>query len=558
MKNNNLTPIWLSIAVSIGLLLGFWLTNNAYKNQTSVILRSPHSTTSYSKLSEVLQLIDQAYVDTINKPKLIEDILPAILTDLDPHSVYIPKDEVQSMNEDLEGSFSGIGVQFNIQNDTIMIVDVIAGGPSEKLGILPGDRIVMVNDTNFTGKEITNNRVVKKLRGPKGSTVKVGIKRNGSNQIWDYNITRDDIPVNSVDIAYPIQPGIGYIKVSQFGANTYNEFLTQLMLLREKQGCQKFIIDLRGNSGGYLHAAIYMINEFLQKEQLIVYTEGRSYPREDVRADGNGYFKNNDICVLINEWSASASEIFAGAIQDHDRGWIIGRRSFGKGLVQQQMDLQDGSQLRLTIARYYIPSGRCIQKPYKQGETEQYESELEKRYKHGEFFDQDSIVQNDSVVYYTSLGRKVYGGGGVMPDYFVGQDTTAHTAYYTQVFNSMTLYNFCFSYADKNRATLKQYKTWQELTAYLETTSYIEEFIQHAEKKGIKRNDKEIKQSEKLIKNQIQAYICRNILGDKGFYPVLNLDDKTVQKAVEVLTSDEHSPESKDWKIIRSLVQWST
>ncbi|MEE1183825.1 MAG: S41 family peptidase, partial [Paludibacteraceae bacterium] len=429
MKNNNLTPFWLSIAVSIGLLLGFWLTNNAYQNRTSVILRSPNATTSYSKLNEVLQLIDQAYVDTINKPKLIEDILPAILTDLDPHSVYIPKDEVQSMNEDLEGSFSGIGVQFNIQNDTIMIVDVITGGPSEKLGILPGDRIVMVNDTNFTGKEITNNRVVKKLRGPKGSTVKVGIKRNGSNQIWDYNITRDDIPVNSVDIAYPIQPGIGYIKVSQFGANTYNEFLTQLMLLREKQGCQKFIIDLRGNSGGYLHAAIYMINEFLQKEQLIVYTEGRSYPREDVRADGNGYFKNNDICVLINEWSASASEIFAGAIQDHDRGWIIGRRSFGKGLVQQQMDLQDGSQMRLTIARYYIPSGRCIQKPYKQGETEQYESELEKRYKHGEFFDQDSIVQNDSVVYYTSLGRKVYGGGGVMPDYFIGQDTTAYSPY---------------------------------------------------------------------------------------------------------------------------------
>ncbi|MBO7160511.1 MAG: PDZ domain-containing protein, partial [Paludibacteraceae bacterium] len=297
MKNNNLTPIWLSIAVSIGLLLGFWLTNNAYKNQTSVVLHSPTSTTSYSKLNEVLQLIDRAYVDTVNKPKLIEDILPAILIDLDPHSVYIPKDEVQSMNEDLEGSFSGIGVQFNIQNDTIMIVDVIAGGPSEKLGILPGDRIVMVNDTNFTGKEITNNRVVKKLRGIKGTTVKVGIKRNGSNQIWDYNITRDDIPVNSVDIAYPIQPGIGYIKVSQFGANTYNEFLTQLMLLREKQGCEKFIVDLRNNSGGYLYAAIYMINEFLDKGQLIVYTEGRSYPREDVRADGKGHFKNNDVCV---------------------------------------------------------------------------------------------------------------------------------------------------------------------------------------------------------------------------------------------------------------------
>lgn len=552
MKNNNLTPIWLSIAVSIGLLLGFILTNNAQKNHHSVLLPA-QQTASYSKLNEVLQRIDEAYVDTINKQKLIEDILPSILSDLDPHSVYIPKDEVQSMNEDLEGSFSGIGVQFNIQNDTVMIVDVIAGGPSEKLGILPGDRIVMVNDTNFTGKEITNNRVVKKLRGIKGTTVKVGIKRNGSNQIWDYNITRDDIPVNSVDIAYPIQPGIGYIKVSQFGANTYNEFLTQLMLLREKQGCEKFIVDLRNNSGGYLYAAIYMINEFLDKGQLIVYTEGRSYPREDVKADGRGHFKKNDVCVLINEWSASASEIFAGAIQDHDRGWIIGRRSFGKGLVQQQMNLHDGSQMRLTIARYYIPSGRCIQKPYKQGETDQYESDLTQRYEHGEFFDQDSIVQNDSVVYYTSLGRKVYGGGGVMPDYFVGQDTTQYTPYYRQAFNSMALYNFCFNYTDKNRATLKKYKTWQELTAYLETTSYLEDFIQFAEKKGIKRNEQEIKQSKEIIINSLQAYISRNILGDKGFYPILNLNDQTVEKAVEVLSSDESSPEEKDRKLMRNL-----
>jgi carboxyl-terminal processing protease len=554
MKNSNLTPIWLSIAAAIGIYIGVWLTQNAMQNASPVVV--PTSTTStYNKLNEVLNIIDEAYVDTINKHKLVEDILPQVLKDLDPHSVYVPKDEVESMNEDLEGSFSGIGVQFNIQNDTIMIVDVIAGGPSERLGILPGDRIVMVNDSNFTGKSISNNKVVKTLRGKKGTVVKVGIKRNGSNKIWDFSITRDDIPVNSVDIAYPITPTIGYIKISRFGANTYNEFLTQLMWLREKEGCKDFIIDLRNNSGGYLSAAIYMINEWLPKGQLIVYTEGRNYRRENAVADGTGRFKNNNVCVLINEWSASASEIFAGAIQDQDRGWVIGRRSFGKGLVQQQMPLSDGSEMRLTIARYYTPSGRCIQKPYKQGEVDEYDADIENRYEHGEFFAQDSIVQNDSVVYYTSLGRKVYGGGGVMPDYFVGQDTTQYTPYYRQAFNSMVLYNFCFSYTDKNRATLKKYKTWQELTAYLETTSYVEEFIQYAEKKGIKRNDKEIKQSEKLIKNQIQAYICRNILGDKGFYPVLNLDDKTVQKAVEVLTSDEHSPESKDWKVIQSLLQ---
>ncbi|MBQ2025799.1 MAG: S41 family peptidase, partial [Paludibacteraceae bacterium] len=483
MKNNNLTPIWLSIAAAIGIYIGVWLTQNAMQNASPVVV--PTSTTStYNKLNEVLNIIDEAYVDTINKHKLVEDILPQVLKDLDPHSVYVPKDEVESMNEDLEGSFSGIGVQFNIQNDTIMIVDVIAGGPSERLGILPGDRIVMVNDSNFTGKSISNNKVVKTLRGKKGTVVKVGIKRNGSNKIWDFSITRDDIPVNSVDIAYPITPTIGYIKISRFGANTYNEFLTQLMWLREKEGCKDFIIDLRNNSGGYLSAAIYMINEWLPKGQLIVYTEGRNYRRENAVADGTGRFKNNNVCVLINEWSASASEIFAGAIQDQDRGWVIGRRSFGKGLVQQQMPLSDGSEMRLTIARYYTPSGRCIQKPYKQGEVDEYDADIENRYEHGEFFAQDSIVQNDSVVYYTSLGRKVYGGGGVMPDYFVGQDTTQYTPYYRQVFNSMTLYNFCFAYTDKNRATLKQYKTWQELQAYLCTTGYLEEFFQYAEQKG--------------------------------------------------------------------------
>jgi carboxyl-terminal processing protease len=535
---NNFTPIWLSIALSIGVYIGFAITRNAFSESTSIVPPTKN-VTSYSKLNEVLRLIDDAYVDTINKNKLVEDILPLVLQDLDPHSVYIPKDEVESMNEDLEGSFSGIGVQFNIQNDTIMIVDVIAGGPSEKLGILPGDRIVMVNDTNFTGKSITNNTVVKKLRGKKGTQVKVGIKRNGSPKIWDFNITRDDIPVNSVDIAYPIQPGIGYIKISRFGANTYQEFLTQLMLLREKQGCNEFIIDLRNNSGGYLSAAILMINELMQKGDLIVYTEGSNYTREDAYADGTGRFKYNKICVLINEWSASASEIFAGAVQDQDRGWVIGRRSFGKGLVQQQLPLQDGSEVRLTVARYYTPSGRCIQKPYSQGETDAYQEDIEQRYEHGEFFAQDSIVQNDSLAYYTRLGRTVYAGGGIMPDYFIAQDTTQYTPYYRQVFNSMTLYNFCFTYTDKNRETLKQYKTWQSLQQYLCTTAYLEEFLQFAESKGIKRNAKEIKQSEALIVNQLQAYICRNILGDKGFYPILNLDDKTVQKAVEVLQKGE-------------------
>lgn len=552
MKNSNLTPIWLSIAAAVGIYIGCWLTQNAMQNANPIVIPA-NQTSTYSKLNEVLNIIDEAYVDTINKHKLVEDILPQVLKDLDPHSVYVPKEEVESMNEDLEGSFSGIGVQFNIQNDTVVVVDVIAGGPSERQGLRAGDRIVMVNDSNFTGKGITNNKVVKTLRGEKGSQVKLGVIHTGTERIWDYVITRDDIPVNSVDIAYPISEGIGYIKVSRFGANTYQEFLTQLMLLREKQGCTNFIIDLRNNSGGYLSAAILMINELLPKGQLIVYTEGRNYKRENAIADGTGRFKNNNVCVLINEWSASASEIFAGAVQDQDRGWVIGRRSFGKGLVQQQMPLSDGSEMRLTIARYYTPSGRCIQKPYQQGETDEYDADIDKRYEHGEFFAQDSIVQNDSVVYYTSLGRKVYGGGGIMPDYFVGQDTTQYTPYYRHVYNSMTLYNFCFSYADKNRMKLKQYKTWQELQAYLTTTNYVEDFLQYAEQKGIKRVPKEIKQSEALIINCLQAYISRNILGDNGFYPILNLNDETVQKAIEVLNSDENSPESKDNKFIDSL-----
>ncbi len=552
MKNNNFTPIWLFLFMAIGVFLGFYLTNNAYQNTSSVVLPN-QDTGSYAKLNEVLSIIDDAYVDTLNKEKMVEDLLPVVLKELDPHSIYIPQDEVESMNEDLEGSFSGIGVQFNIQNDTVMIVDVIAGGPSERQGLRAGDRIVMVNDSNFTGKGITNNKVVKTLRGEKGSQVKLGVKHTGTERIWDYVITRDDIPVNSVDIAYPVSEGIGYIKVSRFGANTYHEFLTQLMLLREKQGCQKFIIDLRNNSGGYLHAAILMVNEFLPAGRLIVYTEGKSSKREDAVADGTGRFKNNDVCILINEWSASASEIFAGAIQDQDRGWVIGRRSFGKGLVQQQIDLSDQSQLRLTIARYYTPSGRCIQKPYEQGKTDDYDAEINQRYEHGEFFAQDSIVQNDSVVYYTSLGRKVYGGGGIMPDYFVGQDTTQYTPYYRQVYNSMTLYNFCFQYSDQHRIQLKEFKTWQDLQAHLATTAYVEEFLQYAQQKGIARNAKEFKQSESLIVNILQAYISRNILGDAGFYPILNLNDATVQKAIEVLNSDEHSPESKDNKFIYSL-----
>lgn len=539
MKNR--LPIIASIALAMGVMLGVMLPRENKASNSQGVAESgvptvsvPAGSSNFNKLNYVLYLLKSMYVDSIKTDELTEKIIPRVLEELDPHSTYVPKDEVEMTNSDLEGSFSGIGVQFNIQNDTVMVVDVIAGGPSEKVGIMPGDRIIEVNDSAFVGKELNNNKVLKTLRGEKDTKVKVGIKRNSSKETLYFTITRGDIPVNSVDIAYSITPKIGYIKVSRFGANTYNEFVTELTKLK-KQGCEEFMIDLRYNSGGYLHAAIKMINEFLEKDQLIVYTEGRSYPREDALANGKGMFKNNRICVLINEWSASASEIFAGAIQDQDRGTIIGRRSFGKGLVQQQVPIFDGSEVRITIAHYYTPSGRSIQKPYEGGNLEEYEKDILNRYEHGEFFSSDSIAAGDSIKYYTREGRIVYGGGGIMPDYFVPQDTTGHTAYYTEVQNKGYTYSFAFQYSDKNRSTLKKFKDYNELCAYLDKENINLQFYKFAESKGVSPEAKGQAEAADVINNILKAYICRNILGESAFYPILNSKDETIIKALEIM-----------------------
>ena len=539
MKNR--LPIIASLAMALGIMLGVMLPRENKASNSQGVAESgvptvsvPARSNNFNKLNYVLYLLKSMYVDSIKTDELTEKIIPRVLEELDPHSTYVPKDEVEMTNSDLEGSFSGIGVQFNIQNDTVMVVDVIVGGPSEKVGIMPGDRIIEVNDSSFVGKDLNNNKVLKTLRGEKDTKVKVGIKRNSSKETLYFTITRGDIPVNSVDIAYPITPKIGYIKVSRFGANTYNEFVTELTKLK-KQGCEEFMIDLRYNSGGYLHAAIKMINEFLEKDQLIVYTEGRSYPREDALANGKGMFKNNRICVLINEWSASASEIFAGAIQDQDRGTIIGRRSFGKGLVQQQVPIFDGSEVRITIAHYYTPSGRSIQKPYEGGNLEEYEKDILNRYEHGEFFSSDSIVAGDSIKYYTRKGRVVYGGGGIMPDYFVPQDTTGHTAYYTEVQNKGYTYSFAFQYSDKNRSTLKAFKDYNELCAYLDKENINLQFYKFAESKGVSPEAKGQAEAADVINNILKAYICRNILGESAFYPILNSKDETIIKALEVM-----------------------
>lgn len=531
-KHKLLYPIIIGISIAVGILLANLYYQQAEQTTGFAIPKKVQG----NKFDEIMYLLDNNYVDVVDKNALTEEFIPQILKFLDPHSAYLTPEEVAESATELQGSFSGIGVQFNIQNDTVMIVSVIPGGPSEKLGILSGDRIIAVNDSSFVGADVTNATVLKTLRGEKGSIVKVRIKRNGSPLPLDFDIVRGDVPVKSIDVVYVIADSTGYIKISNFGANTYREFLDALVILREQE-CNNIIVDLRNNSGGYLSAVIQMTNEFLKRGQLIVYTEGVNQAREDAIADGRGNFRKENICVLINEWSASASEIFAGAIQDHDRGWVIGRRSFGKGLVQQQIPLSDGSELRLTVARYHTPSGRSIQKPYKSGESdENYDVEIEKRVLHGEMFQKDSISFADSLKYYTAKGRTVYANGGIMPDIFVPHDTTYYTPYYTNVLNNGIVYDFSFAFVDKHRAKLSTYDTWEKLVEYLvKKTTYFSEFIGYAEQKGVSRNSQEIAKSKALLANLLQAYIARNLLGDEAFYPILNLQDNTVKKAIEIV-----------------------
>ncbi len=489
-------------------------------------------------VDELLRLVSAHYVDTVDMEKMTETALFAIMNDLDPHSVYIPADDIEVVNEELEGSFSGIGVQFSIQDDTIMVVAVISGGPSEKVGIMAGDRIVEVNDTAFVGEEINNEKVLKKLRGPKNTQVKLGIKRHSAADILHFTVTRDDVPMNSIDIAYMIEPQIGFIRISKFAATTYNELLNALADLRNR-GAVKFIIDLRENSGGLMDQTVMTINEFLPGGQMIVYSEGKAYPRFDSRADGNGSFTTQPLIVLIDEFSASASEIFAGAIQDNDRGLIVGRRSFGKGLVQQQIGLSDGSAVRLTIARYYTPSGRSIQKPYERGKNHEYEMDLINRYLHGEFDSRDSIHLIDSLVYHTSKGRTVYGGGGIMPDVFVPRDTTHYTPYFHQVVNLGYIYQFALQYADRHREQLNEYKNWQDMEGYLDSKDLLQEFTRYAETKGVEPDQAQIKRSKQLLKRLLKANIARNIIGEEGFFPLYYKDDPTVKRALQEMKTNE-------------------
>ncbi|WP_080904663.1 S41 family peptidase [Parabacteroides sp. Marseille-P3160] len=540
MNKNKKIAIWLPVIIALSLALGIFIGNH-------YLLLNKGFRQIYSgnnKISTILDIIDRQYVDTVNMGNLIEETIPKIFSELDPHSSYIPAKYAEEVHDELEGSFSGIGVSFNMQSDTIIVISVISGGPSEKAGLLPFDRIITINDTVYAGKKFHQEEVIKKLRGQKNSTVRLGVQRGSSPKLIQFDVTRGEVPNYSVDVSYRVSEGIGYIKVTKFARTTYNEFITAIAKLKQ-QKCTGFIVDLRQNSGGYMDAAINMINEFLPDGKLIVYTEGKAFKRNDVYSNGTGTCIDAPLVVLVDELSGSASEIFAGAIQDNDRGLIIGRRTYGKGLVQTPIPLGDGSELRLTIARYYTPSGRSIQKMYEMGKVEEYDMDLYNRYMHGEFDSADSIKIADSLQYKTSTGRIVYGGGGIMPDLFIPRDTSHFTSYYINAHNSGVIYQYVLTYSDRERAKLSSFKNYQELYAYLSKQPLVEDFANFAETKGIQKRPGLIQISYQLLKQQLEAYIIRNFFDNNGFYPIFLKDDVALKKAVEVIKDGYWDPKRK-------------
>ncbi len=530
MIKSDRIKMWLPVVVAVAFVAGLWIGFKVSDKEESGLARE--------KFGTILSLIDNEYVEPVDVDSLVEKTIPELLEKLDPHSTYIPASDLKAVNEDLEGSFSGIGISFMMLNDTITILEVISGGPSEKVGIMAGDRIISANDSVLSGKGLSNEKVISKLRGEKGSRVRLGVKRNNASDLLFYDVIRGDIPVTSIDASYIIEPGIGYVKVNKFGRTTYSEYLTNLTHLKN-EGAEKFIIDLRGNGGGYMDMAILMANELLPAGNLIVFTKGRT--AEDsmsTHSDGIGSFQDNEVVILIDEYSASASEILAGAIQDNDRGLIIGRRSFGKGLVQRQTELSDSSAIRLTVSRYYTPSGRCIQKKYTPGESNLYSHEIVDRFNHGEAFNVDSIKLDKSLEFTTAHGRKVYGGGGIMPDVFVPNDTSGVTSYYINVVNAGLLQKFAFDYCERNRDMLNECADTDELLAKLPSDEMLlQEFVKYAVRNGVPARWRYINISCQLIVNQVKALIARDILGSQSFYHIYNMQDKCIATAIEQLNN---------------------
>jgi len=519
--------LWLPLVIAVAVVLGIFIGNRFSSRK--------YAADNDRKINSILNLIASEYVDTVNLHDLIEKSIPSLLSNLDPHTVYFSRDDLKATNDDLNGSFSGIGISFMINNDTITVVEVIPGGPSATVGILAGDRIVTINDSTFAGQGVSDTDVRKHLRGDKGTLVKLGIKRSTSPKLLTFTVKRGDIPVNTVDAAYMLDKTTGYIKVNQFGRNTYREFMTGMHEL-DSLGARRYILDLRGNGGGFMEMAILMANEFLPENQPIVFTKGR-YKRNDsqVWSDGNGQYQRAELVVLIDEFSASASEIVAGAMQDNDRGLVVGCRSFGKGLVQNQLVLPDSSAIRLTIARYYTPSGRCIQKDYGKGENA-YAHELVDRYEHGELYSRDSIKIDHSQIFKTMHGRTVYGGGGIVPDVFVAHDTTGLTSYYLEIFNAGLLQKYAFDYVDNNRETLSRLTDYKQFLRTLPPDeTVLRGFVDYASNHNVPARWYYINESQSRILTQLKALIARDVFGNKAYYPIFNRNDKTIQAALKAL-----------------------
>lgn len=539
-KSNRLTPLLMALCVVIGILVGTFYANHFSGNRLNII------NSGSNRLNNLLHIIDDQYVDKVNIDSLVDKAIPQILADLDPHSVYISAKDVQQATDDLKGSFSGVGIEFVIRDDTIRVQGVVKNGPAEQAGILAGDKIVSVDGKPFVGKVVTNSEAMRRLKGPKDTKVKIGVVRYGQKKVKQFNITRGDIPQKSISAAYMLDENTGYIKIKNFGENTYPELLIALAKLSQ-EGFGNLVIDLRDNTGGYLNSAVQMANEFLPKNRLIVYTEGRRSPRQDFKSDGRGSYQNIPLVVLINEASASASEIFAGAMQDNDRATIIGRRSFGKGLVQKQMDFPDGSMIRLTVARYYTPSGRCIQKPYVSGDNQDYEEDLIVRYQHGEFFSQDSI-KHTGPAYHTVIGRTVYGGGGITPDIFIPEDTVDYTSYFKEAAMSGLILQFAFEYTDKYRPKLSSFETMPELSAYLDKQNTVDKFASYADKNGLRRRNLLIKKSHHLLERFINSRIIYNIMDEEDWIEYLNLDDNVIKAALDVFKNNAAFPKKPNAK----------
>ena len=537
MKKENkyrFMPLLMALCVVIGIVIGSFYANHFGGNRLTVINNGSN------RLNNLLRIIDDQYVDKVNIDSLVDKAIPVILSELDPHSVYISAKDVQAATDDLKGSFSGVGIEFTIRQDTIRVQNVVKNGPAEKAGVLAGDKIVMVDGKRFVGKQVTDEEAMHRLKGPKGTKVTIGVLRYGHAKPISFTITRAEIPTKTVTACYMIDDNTGYIKIKNFGEKTYPELLIALANLQQ-QGFENLVIDLRDNTGGLLQSAVQVANEFLPDKRLIVYTEGRRSPRQNYFSDGHGAYQTMPLTVLINEGTASAAEIFAGAMQDNDRATIIGRRSFGKGLVQQQIPFPDGSMIRLTIARYYTPSGRCIQKPYVDGEDPNYAQDLIERYEHGEYFSRDSI-KHHGPAYHTGIGRVVYGGGGITPDIFVPEDTLGLTSYYKEAAMSGLILQFAFTYTDDNRPKLNNFKEMMELADYLDKQNMVDKFATYADKHGLQRRNLLIRKSHKLLERYINSRVIYNMLNDQAWNQYINQDDPVINKTMEVFQKNEAFP----------------